>query len=238
MNSYIPAIITASVALIAAVGAQFLSHILTARREKIKDNKTIYQEYISPFLNEVLFYFETETDWRKGHDVERTIDGDGLVEQLSDKIKYGDPNLLNSIYKYTSSITFFDGRGEAKNINKLKTFFWYLNYSSQIIQNLKLENRELIEKINYTSKMYGIWAILTDLYGFYSATKFLSWKWAWEYKDFLNSLPMENLRNIINRDTGYKYLTNELLESMKREMVRSNELLPQDILDIITISDG
>ncbi|RAU91039.1 hypothetical protein [Paenibacillus sp. YN15] len=132
MINYIPAIITASVALIAAVGTQFISHFLTAKREKDKENKSIYQEFITPFLSDVLFYFSTETDWRKEHDVERTIDRDQVVQQIAEKISFGDSNLINAIFDYTSSITFFDGRGESKNTSVLIVFFWYLNYSFHI----------------------------------------------------------------------------------------------------------
>jgi hypothetical protein len=234
MTSYVPAIITASVALIAAVGAQFISHYLTAKREKSKDYKTIYQEFISPTLSDVLFYFVTETDWRKGHDVEKTIDSENVMERISKKISYGDSNLINALYSYTSFITFFDGRGEAKNTSILNTFFWYLNYASFIINNLKNVNKEILERVTYTQKMYGLWTILSDSFGFSTATNILSWKWAWEHIEFLNSQPIENLKQILNNDEGHKYLKKNLFINMQKEMIRTSSTpLPQDIIDVL-----
>ncbi|MDR7003083.1 hypothetical protein [Neobacillus niacini] len=232
MADYTPAIITASVALIAAVGAQFISHRLTAKREKSKEYKTIYQEFISPTLNDVLFYFSTETDWRKGHDVERTINSEKVIEHMSEKISYGDSNLINALYNYTSSITFFDGRGEAKNIRTLIAFYWYLNYAHDVISHLNNPNKELLDRIAYTQKMYALWTILTDTLDFNTSTRILSWKWAWEHKEFLNSWSDKALAQILDMEEGHIYLKKKLLDNMKNEMIKTQKTpLPQDILD-------
>lgn len=55
-ESYIPAIITSSVALTAAILAQFLNNWLTYRRENKKYKKEIYEKFISEYLMDILAY--------------------------------------------------------------------------------------------------------------------------------------------------------------------------------------
>ncbi|RAU90828.1 hypothetical protein [Paenibacillus sp. YN15] len=114
-----------------------------------------------------------------------------------------------------------------------------MQHSSHIINNLKNVNKALIERTIYTQKMFGIWTILTNLLGFRLATEILSWKWAWKHEEFVNSLSIEELMQIINKDYGYEYLKNNLLGTMKNEMIMTNDnqSIPQSIIDVIDVQN-
>lgn len=76
------AILTATVAFVAAVCAQWISHLFSKLRERTKENNEIIQELILPNINDVILYLETETHYRKEHDVEIEIKPEEELREL------------------------------------------------------------------------------------------------------------------------------------------------------------
>ena len=126
-EEYIPAIITASVALFAAVLAQFIGHILNKKRQDNIFNMEVYQNFIAPYLSDVFLYYETETNFRKGHDVEKNINIEGLIDRISMQKQYGDVKLLQCFFDMKVPEYFFDGRGGTKKRSIIYLIFWYLD---------------------------------------------------------------------------------------------------------------
>ena len=221
-TTLIPAIITASIALLAAIGAQMLSHWFTLRRERKKDAKKTYQEFIYPFLNDILLFVNTETDFRKDHDVEIPINSDGLIKQIEKKISLGNSKLLNAIYFYRHSITFFDGRGMSRDVSILNIFFEFLSYSNEILKHTGDANNDILVNIKETQKLYGIWSVLTNIYGFETSSDILRWKWLWS-KGYLDRITLEELTVLMNQPHVHTYTIKSFIESMKYEFIKAGE---------------
>lgn len=203
MESYIPAVITASVALIAATGAQILSHILSARRSVRENERSIYQEFIFPFLSKVLLYYSTETNFRKAHDVEKEVDLDKLVKDISGKVSYGNLKLLSCQYEIEKTIHFFDGRGGSEERNTLRFLFWFLDYCYQVISNMKdvedYVRENMLREIRRNQKLYGIWILVAEEYHTpYSHDAIEFMKYDFFYYDLLPEYPIELIRELID----------------------------------------
>lgn len=200
-EDYIPAIITASVALVVAVGAQFLSHWLTKCREAKVNRDAIYQEFIYPILPEVLLYYDTETDFRKGHDVEREVDIEGLLNRISQKVSFGNMKLLSAYYKIKKKDHFFDGRGFGRERNTLRFMFWYLDYSLEILNKREPRIEEFISNVKKTQKLYGLWFLLAEESEFPQATSAMKFDF-YLSNDFFQEISIEYLKELIDLDAG------------------------------------
>lgn len=175
-EEYIPAIITASLALLAAVLAQLLGHWLNKRRKDIQFNKEIYQFLIAPNLSEVILYYETERNFKKNHDVEKTIEIEYILDNIYNQVQYADTQLLQCFFNLDSSNHFYSARGEEKERAQLYLLLWYMEYARKVIKNLpKGKNKEMINKVEEYEKLYGIWYILSDMVGYKLSKDFMSY---------------------------------------------------------------
>src|SRR5699024_12673781 len=86
---------------IKANAVQFLSHFFSQRCETKHRRNDIYQEFIYPFLPEGLLDYDTETNFRKEHDVEQKVDIENLLNKISEKVSYGNTDL--SLHYYNIS---------------------------------------------------------------------------------------------------------------------------------------
>lgn len=179
-------------AIVGAVAGQLLSHFFTKRRDKQKEARETFQKFIYPSLNDVILYYDTETNFRKAHDVERNIDSKELANDISKNIKYGNSKLIGAIIQYNSSITFFDGRGNSEEVDRLKMYFWFLDFSLDTIKKMGMLDHSIAKKIKLTQKKYGIWGILTDIYGV-NAIEILQYDWMWK-DSFLENYSLKRLR--------------------------------------------
>lgn len=232
-EAYIPAIITASVALLAATGAQFLSHYLNIKREKKKNENEIYQEFIYPFLPEVLLYYDTETNFRKGHDVEQEVNLQDLLIRISQKVSYGNLKLLSAFYQIKKTDHFFDGRGYSKERNILRFMFWYLNYAIEILkEKQKKEKSDLLLEVERVQKLYGLWILLAEEMDFPLATELMKYDFYF-YQSFLQEIDVDILREIIEIEPGLDKRRANFLKIMIREWERETN----DYLEIPGLED-
>lgn len=166
-QAYIPAIITASVAFIVGVGAQFLSNWLTSRREKKKYYREVYENFISKFLMDVLLYFDTHTSPRKMHDVEQEINISNVISNMEAIIHYGNNKLQSSFLEYKTRNHFYDPVGNLKERVELKICFYFLIYTVHVFKKIdfKLSYRMEGHLIN-NIKGYGYWIIDSEVNGY------------------------------------------------------------------------
>lgn len=222
-EQFIPAIITASVALLAAIGAQLLSHYLNSRRENKKYDNEVYQEFIYPFIPEVLFYYHTETHFRKGHDVEQEVNIHELLEKVSKKVSYGNMKLLTYFYETKKYDFFFDGRGWSKERNMLKFLFFYLDYSVQILKNRKQREQLMIDEVIKVQKLYGIWLIFAEEMEFDIASDFMRYDFL--LRDcFLSEISTKNLRTLVEDDTFENSNKIDFLKSVVSEFQHDGDV--------------
>lgn len=191
------AILSATIAFIAAMVAQGVSHRFTLKREKKKYNKEILQEFILPYFSDVILYIETETAFRKGHDVEAGIQPDKIIKSLSEKVSYANKDVLTALIEYRNSITYFDGRGEAKNLAVLRVFYLFLDYSKEVLRESEFADQNLFEKIEKNMKLYGLSYILTDSIGWENTVNVLIYKWVWGH-NFYDKVQLHILKEVVN----------------------------------------
>ncbi|MEK4825143.1 hypothetical protein NSS71_11340 [Niallia sp. FSL W8-0951] len=217
-------------AFIGAVVAQLLAHALTSCRERKKNNKEIFQEFISPFLNEIMLFIETETRFRKEHDVEKTIDGTSLLREIFTKIKYGNSYLINAKIKYDYSISFFNGKQDTTNNHMLRVFFWFLDYSRSILKSIISSDEDLLIKIVKIQKKCGLWIILSDAFTYEIATEIMNWSWTWN-KDFYEYISIEDIQNLLEvEEHENSYAIKKLIESIYKEFTNSKNEIPKEII--------
>ncbi|WP_141211633.1 hypothetical protein [Bacillus safensis] len=120
--------ITLLAAILGAILGQLLSHFFTHRREQIKLENEVYLNLVAPYLNDVIFYINSETITRRDHDVDHRIDIVQVINNINENIKYGNSELFLAIFRYQKSRTYFDGSGFHKQRGELEFLFWYLNF--------------------------------------------------------------------------------------------------------------
>ncbi|MGG3572849.1 hypothetical protein ABES80_10240 [Bacillus gobiensis] len=115
MKEYIPAIITASVALIAAVGAQFLNNYFTHRRENKNYLKEVYDNIYSKNLVLIMQYFNVKFTYKGYHDRKDGIDVEEILQKvinnLEEKTEYLSPKNLFLLEKIKREEYMYDGFG-------------------------------------------------------------------------------------------------------------------------------
>ncbi|AZU60109.1 hypothetical protein [Neobacillus mesonae] len=148
MNPYIPAIITASMALIVGVGAQFLNNWLTRNREEKKYKKDCYQNLFGP-LGMRLYRWITSGDseyyrqsWKKITEedyLNSWMDREwrDILKFFDDNIKYASPDLMQSYFQINTSFRYDDER-----INFSLRFFKELD---SIMRSLKIKPPKFME---------------------------------------------------------------------------------------------
>lgn len=223
-SEYIPPIITASFALLAAIGAQFLAHYLQNKRIDQEKNNKVYQELIFPFLSEILIFYEIETSFRKGHHIEKKIDAKDFVERISKKIQYSDMKLLARYNELIKSEHFYDAKGDIREIYTLKFFYEYLSYSLEIMEKNKFKEIELFKQIDITRKQYGIWILISEDIGYQSAIEVMSFDFLIPEEFYLNSL-LNNLNELISSESKTSSTTNRhrLLKCLVNKITRENK---------------
>lgn len=219
-GAYIPAIITASVALIAATAAQFLSHLFHAKRERKNRENDIYQEFIYPFIPEVLLYYDTST-YRKGHDIETEVVLENLLERISQKVSYGNMKLLLYSYETKKWDYLFDGRGWSKNRNMLKFIFWYLDYSVEILKNKKPVEETLLSEIIQVQKYYGIWALVSEEIDYDLSVRFMSSDYL--FQKVVENIEMKGLRHLVDSNEIVNVQRAHVLKKVIMELQEQKE---------------
>lgn len=204
----------------------------------MKSNNEIIQEYILPNLNEVMLYIDTETHFRKGHDVEVEVIPEEIIKTIESKVKYANKYLVNALFDYQNSYSYFDGRGEAKNLAIFKVFYFFLDYSLAILKKSSFENEYLLSKISKRLKLYGISFILTDLVGKEETINVLSYNWAWR-SDAFDRIPIHQLERIlkdyekepVNASHEMVQLINVIEKEYKQSDVSDSEFLFEILTD-------
>ncbi|MFU7590089.1 hypothetical protein ACMX9J_14285 [Priestia sp. RMT2NF4] len=170
-EAYIPAIITASVALIVGVGAQFLNSWLTARRENKKYRREIYEEFISEFFVDILTYVSVKTQPRSDHDVKLDVkDISTTVENMFKKIHYGDRHLqsLNLAHKTSSHLE--DFKGDSQETLQIKIFYFFLIYSKKIFKKTSFKLDKSVKfQLDHSIREYAYWYIYAETRDFHEA---------------------------------------------------------------------
>ena len=117
MQAYIPAIITASVALIAAVSAQFLNSYLTYRRERKTYLREVYNNIYSKNLVLLMQYFNVKFDYRAIQDTKADVDVEEILQKvinnLDEKSEYLSPKFLFLLEKIKREDNRDDGIGNS-----------------------------------------------------------------------------------------------------------------------------
>lgn len=167
MENYIPAIITASVALIVGIGAQFLNSWLTYRRENKKYYMEVYENFISVYFFDVLLYVDTHTNPRISHNGELKIDIANTLDEMMSNIHYGN-NILQSLHLDKKTLKhFYDPAGDFKEKNEIKTCFYFLLYAKTIFRKIGLKLMPDVKyRLEYNIRMYGYWYLDSEQNGY------------------------------------------------------------------------
>ncbi|WP_345240933.1 hypothetical protein [Pontibacillus salipaludis] len=163
-EEYIPAIITASVAFLAAVIAQFISYFLSEKRSRRNEYFDKYERFVAPYVNEVLIFYKTETNYDHLSDVITDLDINNLVMNINENKKYSNTRLLECFFEIEENKYFSDYRGDTENRLLVKMLFWYLDYSNNIMKKLPQgKGINMTLQIREHQKLFGIWYMLMEL---------------------------------------------------------------------------
>lgn len=207
--------------------SQLVLYIQAKRREQSKEYKEITQNFILPYLNEVLLYIELKTDYRKETSVPMIeISPEEIVQKIQEKISYGNAKLMNALYRYFHSAAYYEGRGEAKNLATYEVFYHYLDHAYDTIAKSDFKDEHLLEHILKCQKIYGMAFVLTSILGNEEALKVLSYKWLWS-ENFLNKISLhllEDIMNNYNHSTTEEHKLLEFLGILKKDFQNSPEI--------------
>ena len=203
--TYIPAIITASVALITAIGAQFLNNWLTYKRENKKYLKEVYEKFISEYFIDVLRYPRVITRIISENEIKKELNLSEVIDAMFQKVHYGDKHLqsLNLEYK---TIKYSEEPLEGiEEVLQFKICYYFLQYSNEIFKKIgfKLEYNVEVQLIQ-TIKEYAFLYICSTLQSYEEAKNKLigmnrlHWNLLEEHslKDFKRKMPEQILEEI------------------------------------------
>lgn len=186
-------------------------YVHSKKGEKIRDYKQINKELVFPYLNDVLLYIEMQTDSRKEHGIKMIyIEQDQLIAKIHEKVSYGNSKLLNALFRYFKSISYFEGHGEAKKLATYEVLFYYLDHAHDSLVNSQYDDADLLVNIRNNEKIVGIAFVLTSLIGKEEAIKILSHKWLWS-PSFLKKISTELLGDLISNYNASKMDKQKLL---------------------------
>ncbi|WP_050615400.1 hypothetical protein [Bacillus testis] len=165
-ETYIPAIITSSVALTAAIIAQFLNNWLIYKREKKKYKQEIFEKFISEHLIDVLRYPSAVTRLIDDKSIDKEIDISKNLDEMFKKIHYGDKRLQSAFLSYKTFAYMDDvNPSNYKSLEKYlqyKICYYFLLYCKYIFKeiNFKLE-KSMENTITHATKEYALLFIYT-----------------------------------------------------------------------------
>lgn len=199
---YIPAIITASVALIAAVLAQLLNNLLTVRRDKVSYYKSIHKELISKYLSSLLKnaylykrpFEETNLPFSSLQDT--------IIEMEKDLQHFNSTLQVN--YSYYSVNRFLDGAN--RNVEMRLEFeiaFYFILYAKEVFKRAKIKtDDDFLTQLDHIANRYAYLAIGTEIQG-YATTKDNLISLNQFFLNTLDDYPLDYYEDIIRDYYGY-----------------------------------
>lgn len=174
-TSYIPAIITASVALIAAVLAQVLNNWLTYKRENKNYLKEVYGNFISKFFADIITFVHVNSTPGRGHETKGEVDISAVLEEMFKVVHYGDRHIQALHLEYNTWRYMEDNKGDSEAILQLKICYHFLLYSKTIFNKIDFPlELTTIHTLNYSIKAYGYLYICSEIKGFEEAVNDLT----------------------------------------------------------------
>lgn len=167
-DTYKPALITSSTAIlgafIGAIVAQYLSHRLTLKRERIKHLSEIYYKLFSPIVFEIYSYIDIRTHFRRGHDINPDVSEELIYSQIFDHMEsnlmYASPKLKKAFHEVKKSKYSFDGSGFMTQLNELIFLLTILEDLYSLESDLKIYDEENINGLINNKIYLIIWALL------------------------------------------------------------------------------
>lgn len=155
-ETYIPAIITASVALLAAISAQILNNWLTYRRENKKYLKEVYEKFLSEYFIDILTYARISTQPRKEHDTNGDVNISAIIAEMFKKSHYGDKHIQSLNLEYNTLYYMEDLKGDSKEITQLKICYYFLLYSKKILKQIHFNLEPIVKhQLTHSIKVFS-----------------------------------------------------------------------------------
>ncbi|GLY12677.1 hypothetical protein [Pseudobacillus badius] len=162
-ETYIPATITASVALIAAVGAQFVNNWLTHRRENKKYLRAVYEEFISEFFADVITYAYASSSSGKGYNIKEEVDISSVLNNMFKKVHYGDKDLQSLHLEYKTWKYMDDVRADTEVIIQLKICYFFLLYCRKVFKKIGFDLKsDATHALFYNIKLFAYLYICSE----------------------------------------------------------------------------
>ncbi|AZU64479.1 hypothetical protein CHR53_26425 [Neobacillus mesonae] len=154
--------------LIAAMGAQIVSHFFSVRRDIRKEFMQKYQDLFSGSIAPISNYMAIKTNPRKLHDVHYNVVESDLLEiaiiKLQENIKYASPTLLRVYERYFGYGYHEDGWGSSEEGDKHALIYFLLDdliRSSKRVSVFSKMDRRRLKIIRY---YYGVCAMALNFF--------------------------------------------------------------------------
>lgn len=213
--NYVPAIITASVALIAAILAQVLNNVLTNKREEKKHYRDIYGELIADKLNLFIEYaYMFRNPMSEDEIEEKSLEK--IINKFEGDIQYFNPRLqLN--YSYYKINEYIDGSNEEiKRRLEFEIAFHFIVYAKTVIKKAKINTDEGYDTLlDNVASTYAYLAIGTNFKCFDSTRNNLTGLIR-AFDNTLNEYSIDYYEDILIND--YKYPAEALVSKVDNKI--------------------
>ncbi|MFJ7828410.1 hypothetical protein [Psychrobacillus sp. NPDC096623] len=219
-EDYIPAIITASVALIAAVSAQLLNSRLTHNREMKSYLREVYENFVYEFFIDILIYADIVSMPRREHDTKRDVDINKVMDNMFRKIHYGNKQLKSLHLEYKSLKYMEDFRGDSEHITIMKTCYFFSLYSKEIFKKMGIKLAPNVEdKLIQAIKTFASLHIYSE---------------AREYEQALNTMTSLRMFHLPTLERySLKYFAKLVIENNQSVIEKFIEELDDDIREFL-----
>lgn len=170
-DSYKPALITSSTAILGAfIGAfvaQYLSHKLTLKRDRLKHLGEIYYKLFSPIIFEIYSYIDIRTHYRRGHDINPDVNENLIFSQIFNHVEsnlmYASPKLKKSFHEVKKSTYSYDGSGFITQQLDLLFLLAILEDLHSLESVLKMYDEENINELINNKIYLIIWTLILHI---------------------------------------------------------------------------
>lgn len=134
----------------------FIQVMIIMKKEKLKEYRTVNEQFILPFLNDVLLFIENEADYLRGNGIDVKINPHKVIKNIQSKSRYSNAKIMSALYRYRNVSSYFEGKGEARSLTIYEVFFFYLECALENFQKSKYDDEVLLNTISTNQKIYGM----------------------------------------------------------------------------------
>jgi len=159
-----------------------LTEFLIRNRRQSDFHRQAFQQLFSPFLPRIVQWFETETAFRRDHDVSDRISlselGEEYLTHVRSALAYADAPLFEDFQQLQVSIHFSDFSGYMRQYQFVRSFSQFIDSMLHSSKYSRMLSRTQARRYRSLSRQLRLWHVIArSAGGAGAANAVFMWKW-------------------------------------------------------------